>query len=96
MYLGKDNPSSINLNSILYFKVEKYGKQRIIENGEPVYKGNGNTYIDENGEEQEESFIYSDTIQLVAETFGLGKYVSPIDPPSYTFIEDFKDSAPKE
>lgn len=86
MYLGKDNPSSINLNSVLYLKVEKYGKQRIIENGKPVYKGN--TYTDEEGNEQEKSFIYSDTIQLVAETFGLGKYVSPIDPPSYTFVED--------
>lgn len=86
MYLGKDNPSSTDLNSMLYLKVEKYGKQRIIENGKPVYKGN--TYIDEEGNKQEKSFIYSDTIQLVAETFGLGKYVSPIDPPSYTFVED--------
>ena len=96
MYLGKDNPSTIDLNSMIYLKVEKYGKQRVIENGKPVYKGNGNFYIDEDGEEQEESFIYSDTIQLVAETFGLGKFVSQISPPSYTFIEDFKDSAPKE
>ena len=77
MYLGLEDTSKPN--PILYFKIEKKGKQRIIDSeGKVTYEGTSTG----------ESYIYSDIIQLVSETHGLGKYVSPIDPPSYTFIED--------
>jgi len=104
MYTGLDINSDIP-NSILYIKVEKEGKQRIVDAlGNISYSGIivEEEIENENGEivtvSTEKPYLYSDTFQLVSEKVGLGKYVSPIDPPSYTFVEDknenifYKDS----
>ena len=73
MYLGLEE--SLEPNTILYFKVEKLGKLKQVnsETGETSYN---------------EDYSYFDEIQLNSEKHGLGKYITPIDPPSYTFIED--------
>lgn len=73
MYLGLED--FLESNTILYFKVEKAGKLKKIdsETGEISYT---------------EDYIYSDTIQLNSEKHGVGKYMTPMNPPSYTFIQD--------
>ena len=61
--------------TILYFKVKKQGRKRKVN--------------EETGEVScSEPYIYSDTIQLVSEKIGIGKFMTPMNPPSYTFIED--------
>ena len=74
MYLGLEESLGIP-QTLLYFKVTKNGKVKKVDSitGESSY---------------EEDYIYSDIIQLNSEKYGVGKYVSPIDPPSYTFVED--------
>lgn len=95
MYMGLEE-SQIKPQSLLYFKVEKGGKQRIVDSsGEYSYKG---TILEEDIKNEagevitpagtEIPYIYKDSIALNSETYGIGKYASPIDPPSYTFIED--------
>jgi hypothetical protein len=76
MYLGCEETST-EPQTTLFFKVEKEGKQREVD-----FAGNI-SYKD---------FIYSDTIQLVSEKVGLSKYVSPIDPPSYTFLQEANEN----
>jgi hypothetical protein len=62
-------------NSV-YFKIEKEGRKRFSDsNTGQVSLGS-------------ESYVYSDIIQFFSEKINLGKYISQIDPPSYTFIED--------
>ena len=94
MYKGLKE-TEIGPQTTLYFKVEKEGKQRIVDNaGNVTYSGDfyEEEAEDENGEiiiiQKEKPYIYSDTIQLVSEKIGVGKFMTPIDPPSYTFIQD--------
>lgn len=59
---------------LVYLKVEKEGKKRNVSlSGEIDY----NT-----------DYIYSSIIQLNAELNGVGKYITEMDPQSYTFVED--------
>lgn len=94
MYKGLKE-TEIGPQTTLYFKVEKEGKQRIVDNaGNVTYSGDfyEEEVEDENGEiiiiQKEKPHIYSDTIQLVSEKIGVGKFMTPMNPPSYTFIED--------
>lgn len=94
MYKGLKE-TEIGPQTTLYFKVEKEGKQRIVDNaGNVTYSGDfyEEEVEDENGEiiiiQKEKPHIYSDTVQLVSEKIGVGKFITPIDPPSYTFIQD--------
>lgn len=87
--------SEIGPQTTLYFKVEKEGRERIVSaTGDISYSGEiyEEEVEGENGKitiiKKEKPFIYSDTIQLVSEKIGIGKFMTPIDPPSYTFIED--------
>ena len=94
MYKGLKE-TEIGPQTTLYFKVEKEGKQRIVDNaGNVTYSGDfyEEEAEDENGEiiiiQKEKPYIYSDTVQLVSEKVGVGKFMTPMDPPSYTFIQD--------
>ena len=94
MYKGLKE-TEIGPQTTLYFKVEKEGKQRIVDNaGNVTYSGDfyEEEVEDENGEiiiiQKEKPYIYSDTIQLVSEKIGVGKFMTSMNPPSYTFIED--------
>lgn len=73
MYLGIEE-SSIRPQSLLYFKVAKKGLKREV--------------ISQTDIKYQEVTEYSSVIQLVSETFGIGKYITPINPPSFTFIAD--------
>lgn len=77
MYLGLED--SFAPNTILYFKVKKEGRKRevIPETGTISYIGT-----------PEEPYEYSSTIQLTSELFGIGKYITPMTPSAYTFIQD--------
>lgn len=58
----------------LEMKVEKQGKKRnVLDNGQVNY---------------DEDYTYSATIQLNAERNGIGKFITEMEPQSYTFIED--------
>ena len=77
---------AIQPHSLIYIKVAKEGKQRIVSNsGEVSYEG---VLIGEGEDQKTSSYIYEDSIAIDAQTFGLGKFVTLIDPPSYSFIED--------
>lgn len=95
MYKGLEE-GQIGPQSLLYFKVEKEGTQRIVNSsGEVEYKG---VILEEDIKDTEGNiitpagtevpYIYQDSILLNSETFGIGKFASAIDPPSYSFIED--------
>ena len=95
MYMGLEENSN-KPHSLLYFKVEKGGKQRIVDSsGEVSYKGlvleedlkdlEGNVITPAGSEVP---YIYKDSVLLNSETFGLGKFASGVEPPSYSFIED--------
>lgn len=72
MYLAAEDPSKPAVS--LYLKVKKKGKKR---------------NVNEKGEVSiTEAYEYEDVVHLTAELHGVGKYVSPVDPPSYSFIED--------
>ena len=73
-------------HSLIYIKATKEGKQRVVsKSGEVSYEG---ITIGEGEEQKTSSYIYEDSIAIDAQTFGLGKFVTLIDPPSYSFIED--------
>ena len=77
---------AIQPHSLIYIKVIKEGKQRIVSNsGEVSYEG---VLIGEGEDQKTSSYLYEDSIAIDAQTFGLGKFVTLIDPPSYSFIED--------
>jgi hypothetical protein len=45
----------------------------------------------------DETTIYSSTVQFFSDNRGVGKYITPIEPPSYTFVEDRNiQTAPSE
>lgn len=105
MYKGLKE-DQIGPQSLLYFKVEKKGTQRIVNSsGEVEYKG---VILEEDIKDTEGNiitpagtevpYIYQDSILLNSETFGIGKFASAMDPPSYSFIKDenkeidFKDN----
>lgn len=77
---------AIHPHSLIYIKVTKEGKQRVVsKSGEVSYEG---ITTGEGEEQKTSSYIYEDSIAIDAQTFGLGKFVTLIDPPSYSFIED--------
>ncbi len=79
------------LQTKLYFKVEKEGKQRQVNSlNEISYSGVEETVINDDGTTTKiiKPYIYKDVIVLTSETFGLNKYITPMNPPSYTFIEN--------
>lgn len=95
MYKGLEE-GQIGPQSLLYFKVEKKGTQRIVNSsGEVEYKG---VILEEDVKDTEGNiitpagtevpYIYQSSILLNSETFGIGKFASAMDPPSYSFIED--------
>ena len=82
MYLDEEKPN-IPVSSI-YFKVTKIGKKRKVdENTLEVKIGS-----DGKPEMEEEPVIYSSIVQFFAENHGVGKYITPMEPQSYTFLED--------
>ena len=79
------------LQTKLYFKVEKEGKQRQVNSlNEISYSGVEETVTNDDGTTSKiiKPYIYKDVITLTAETFGLDKHITPMSPPSYTFIEN--------
>ena len=82
MYLDEEKPN-IPVSSV-YFKVTKTGKKRKVdENTLEVKIGS-----DGKPEMEEEPIIYSSIVQFFAENHGVGKYITPMEPQSYTFLED--------
>ena len=82
MYLDEEKPN-IPVSSI-YFKVTKTGKKRKVdENTLEVKIGS-----DGKPEMEEEPVIYSSIVQFFAENHGVGKYITPMEPQGYTFLED--------
>lgn len=75
MYLGLEE-SSTEPQSELYFKVEKLGQKK--ESGLM-------------SETQLVPYTYSAEIQLISEKKNLNKYVSLVDPPIHTFLQDEKE-----
>ena len=85
MYVGQEeeiNGTKIPHSSI-FFKVTKEGYSRkinpetlevVMSEGKPVMN--------------DEKTIYSSTVQFFSDNRGVGKYITPIEPPSYTFVED--------
>jgi hypothetical protein len=86
MYLDKNKPG-IPVPSV-YFKVEKVGRSRKI-NSETL-----EIELDDNGDPVYEECVYSSVIQFFSENIGIGKNISPMDPQSYTFIEDKNQDTP--
>ena len=75
-----EEEGSLLIHPELYFKIKKEGSLKEID---PVSKEISYLYP------EEKSYIYSsEPIQLVVEKRGFGKYITPLDPPSYSFIED--------
>lgn len=85
MFMDENN-SAIPLSSI-FLKVEKTGKTRKIDPETfEVQVGKDGDFIMEEGDH-----IYSATVQLFSDNHGVGKYITPMTPQSYTFIEDLNN-----
>lgn len=84
MYIGQEETEGIKIPySSIFFKVEKIGKSRKI-NPDTL-----EVEMDKDGKPiLEENTTYSSTVQFFADNRGVGKLISPLDPPSYTFVED--------